>query len=66
MLRNHIVAKKHPSNATAYTRDQAERVADENAYADPEWTYRPITWRAGERGSVVEVYDQDENFLGFL
>lgn len=66
MLRNHIVAKRHPSDATAYTRDQAERVAEQNSAQDSEWRYLPITWRAGERGSVVEVYDEDENFLGYL
>lgn len=52
---------------TLFTPEAArELVAQMNAEADDDWTYRVLDDPTGRGSSLVEIYDEDGEFIGRL
>jgi hypothetical protein len=51
--------------ATKLTRVQAVNTAEQIQKDDPDWSYEPMGLADTDQ-AVIEVYDEDGDFLGYL
>ncbi|HCW04101.1 MAG TPA: hypothetical protein DGK91_05945 [Clostridium sp.] len=46
--------------------EQAERIAQELQNGDPDWNYRVKHDPTGRGNSLIEIYDEDGEFVSFF